>query len=103
MRSPCILGNFSDIGIKRVSIRHFLRRFVNRKGKSNICVTAVAARVRFQVRSCIIYGRQSGNETGFLQVILFPLPILIPPTVPHPTIAMLYRLDIESLVKYATK
>jgi hypothetical protein len=42
-----------------------------------------AARVRSQVRSCGICGGQSGTEAGFLLVLRFPLPILIPPTTPH--------------------
>jgi hypothetical protein len=41
-----------------------------------------AARVRSQVRSCGICGGQSGTVAGFLQVLRFPLPILIPPTTP---------------------
>jgi hypothetical protein len=44
--------------------------------------TAVA-RVRAWVRSCGICGGQSGTGAGFLQVLQFPLPILIPPTAPH--------------------
>jgi hypothetical protein len=40
------------------------------------------ARVRSQVRSCGICGRQSGTEAGFLRVLRFPLPILIPLTAP---------------------
>jgi hypothetical protein len=43
------------------------------------------ARVRSQVRSCVIGGRQSGIGGGFLLVLRFPLPILIPPTAPHPS------------------
>jgi hypothetical protein len=43
----------------------------------------VAARVRARVRSCGIYGGQSGTGAGFLQVVRFPLPILIPPVVPQ--------------------
>jgi hypothetical protein len=39
--------------------------------------------VRVQVRSCGICGRQSGARTGFLRVLRFLLPILIPPTTPH--------------------
>jgi hypothetical protein len=41
------------------------------------------ARVRVQVRLCGICGGQNGTETGFLQVLRFLLPILIPPTASH--------------------
>jgi hypothetical protein len=36
-----------------------------------------------QVKSCGIYGGQRGTGAGFLRVLRFPLPILIPPTAPH--------------------
>jgi hypothetical protein len=42
-----------------------------------------AARVRSQVRSCRICGGKCGTGAGFLRVLRFPLPILIPPTTPH--------------------
>jgi hypothetical protein len=42
-----------------------------------------AVRIWPLVRSCGIYGGQSGTGAGFLWVLRFPLPILIPPTVPH--------------------
>jgi hypothetical protein len=42
-----------------------------------------ATRVRAQVRSCGIWGGQSGTGAGFLRVLRLPLPILIPPTAPH--------------------
>jgi hypothetical protein len=45
--------------------------------------STMAARVRNQVRSCGIYGGQSGTGVGFLRVHPFFLPILIPPTDPH--------------------
>jgi hypothetical protein len=41
-----------------------------------------AARVRSQVRSCGICGGQCGTGAGFLRVLRFPLPILIPLTAP---------------------
>jgi hypothetical protein len=42
-----------------------------------------AALVWAQVRSCGTYGGQSGTGAGFLRILRFPLPILIPPTAPH--------------------
>jgi hypothetical protein len=46
-------------------------------------VPTAAALVRTQVRSCGTCGGQGGTEAGFLRVLRFPLPILIPPTAPH--------------------
>jgi hypothetical protein len=43
----------------------------------------VRAQVRAQVRLCGICGGRSGTGAGFLRVLRFPLPILIPPTAPH--------------------
>jgi hypothetical protein len=42
-----------------------------------------AARVRAQLKSCGICAGQIGTGAGFLGVLPFPLPILIPPTAPH--------------------
>jgi hypothetical protein len=41
----------------------------------------MAAWVRSQVKSCGIYGEQSVSRAGFLWLLRFPLPILIPLTV----------------------
>jgi hypothetical protein len=46
-------------------------------------LSTAAARVRAQVRSCGISGGQSGTGAGFLRVLRFLLPILIPPVAPH--------------------
>jgi hypothetical protein len=43
----------------------------------------VAAQVQSQVRSWRICGAQSSTGAGLLPLLWFPLPILIPPTVPH--------------------
>jgi hypothetical protein len=42
-----------------------------------------ATRFRAQVRSCEICDEQSGTAAGFLRVLQFPLPSLIPPTALH--------------------
>jgi hypothetical protein len=42
-----------------------------------------AAQVRARVRSCGIYGGQSGTGAGFLRVLPFPLPIRILPFAPQ--------------------
>jgi hypothetical protein len=61
--------------------------------------------VRSQVRSCEISGGQSGTEVGFLRVLRFPLPIIIPPTIPLSVIILsptLYSLDTDRVVKQQT-
>jgi hypothetical protein len=45
-----------------------------------------AARVQTQVRSCGICDVQSGIGAGILRVLLFLLPILLPPTASHSSI-----------------
>jgi hypothetical protein len=44
------------------------------------------ARVRARVRSSRICGGQRDTGAGFLRVLRFTLPILIPPTIPHSSI-----------------
>jgi hypothetical protein len=46
-----------------------------------------ASQVLSQIRSCGIYG-QSDTKGGYLQVLKFPLTILIPPTDPHSLIVL---------------
>jgi hypothetical protein len=47
--------------------------------------TAVV-RVRSQVKSCRIFNGQNGTGAGFLRVLRFPLPILIPTDDPYSSI-----------------
>jgi hypothetical protein len=42
-----------------------------------------AARVRSQIRSCVIYGGHSGTGEGFLRVLRFPLSIIISQAAPY--------------------
>jgi hypothetical protein len=46
----------------------------------------LAAWVRAQAKSCGICDGQSGTGAGFLRVLQFPLPILIPSTAPYSSI-----------------
>jgi hypothetical protein len=45
-------------------------------------VLTAAARIRSQIQSCGICCGQSGTGAGFLSVLRFPLPIIIPPNSP---------------------
>jgi hypothetical protein len=60
----------------------------------------MAAWVQSQVRSCRICGGQSGIGAGFLWVLWFLLPILIPPTAPHSLIIL--SLTLFSLILTAS-
>jgi hypothetical protein len=61
----------------RESVNRAIAREVSRR------LSKFEARVRAQARSCAICGEQSGTGGGFLRVLRFLLPILIPPTAPH--------------------
>jgi hypothetical protein len=52
----------------------------------------VASRVQARVWPCGICGGQSGAGTGFLRVLRFPLPILIPPIAPHSPSSIIWGL-----------
>jgi hypothetical protein len=56
---------------------HVIAQAVSRR------LPTAAARVPTHVRSRGIFGGHCGTGAGFLRVLRFPLPILIPPTVPH--------------------
>jgi hypothetical protein len=65
-------------------IETYLGRFTAQAASRRL--SNAAFRVQFQVTSCGICGGQSGTGAGFLRVLRFPLPILIPPTVTCPSI-----------------
>jgi hypothetical protein len=68
-------------GVPRRKIKYGVGRPVA-QAVSRRLLTATA-RVRAQVRSCGVCGGQSGTGAGFLRVLRFPLPVLIPPTAPR--------------------
>jgi hypothetical protein len=57
-----------------------------------------ADRVQSQVRSSRICGGQSGTGAGFLRVLRFRLPNLIPPTAPHSSSSVIGAGTIGQLV-----
>lgn len=63
-----------------------------------------AAWVQFQVKSYGVCGAQSDTGEGFLKVLKFPLPFLIPATAPYSLMlsSALYTLNIDSGFKKPT-
>jgi hypothetical protein len=58
-------------------------------------LSTAAARVSDQITSCRICGGQSGTGAGFMRLLRFPLPILIPPTAPQSSFAhMVYARNV---------
>jgi hypothetical protein len=60
-----------------------------------------AARVRAQVRPCGICGEQSDTGAGFLRLLRFPLPILIPPPASHASSIIRGRYNRQNRVRRA--
>jgi hypothetical protein len=63
----------------------------------------VVAWFQSQVTPCMLCGRQSGTLARFLQALLFPLPIFIPPTAPHSPLTLsltLYSFYTVSTTRY---
>jgi hypothetical protein len=67
-----------------------------------IFVLSTKRQVQIQVTACEICDGQSGIRAGFLQVLWFPPPILIPSAGPNLLIILqltIYGLDTDSIVK----
>jgi hypothetical protein len=78
------LADITDVGV----LPFIFLSNINNSGHAIAWVVShrlptAAAQVRAQIRSCGICGERSGTGVGFLRVLRFPLPILIPPTALH--------------------
>jgi hypothetical protein len=71
-----------DICVPIEVTRNFFRGSVIAQAVSRWLPIA-AARVRSKVKLCGISGGQSGSGAGFLRLLRFPLPVLIPLTASH--------------------
>jgi hypothetical protein len=100
MQTTCLLSARIFHGVQWNSARsctwywiatlNFLLKLFLRYGRGRAIAQAVSRRlptaavqVPAQVRSCGICGGQSCTGRGFLRVLQFPLPILVPPTAPR--------------------
>jgi hypothetical protein len=70
-------GNSKQSLASSSTVRRAIAHAVSRR------LPTAAARVRAYVRSCGICSEQSGTGEGFLRVLWFPLPILIPLNAPQ--------------------
>jgi hypothetical protein len=68
--------SLSSEGCRQKKVSHAMAQAVRYQ------LSTAVVPVRAQVRSCGICGEQSGIGAGFVRIIRFPLPILIP-TVSH--------------------
>jgi hypothetical protein len=102
---PVILCNINNVSAEIYSDCHnsTIKLLNSQWYFTVICqLPTTVAQVRSQVRSCGICGGESGTGVGFLQVLQFPLPILIPPVAPHSLIVLsltLYSPDTDSIIK----
>jgi hypothetical protein len=64
----------------------------------NRWLPTAAARVRSHVRSCGIFGGQSGTGVGFPRQLWFPLSILTPSTAPHSSSSIIRDGTIGQIV-----
>jgi ribosomal protein L37AE/L43A len=91
----CVQGDLwygdpgSHITLKRESSNILMNGRVIAEAVSRRLSTAVD-RVRAQVWSCGICGGQSGTGTGFLRVLRFPLPVIIPPVAPQSSSSIIW-------------
>jgi hypothetical protein len=75
-RSPHVVLSLEVFQLNLIIVRAIWQDVTRR-------LRTAAARVRAQVSSSGICGGQSDTEVGFLRVLRFAVPILIPPTAPH--------------------
>jgi hypothetical protein len=81
-RYPWSLLTFCDVrSCGLVKVYRKIGRAIARTASRRL--PTAEARVRAQVKSCVICCGRSDTGAGFLRVLRFPLPILIPPTSPH--------------------
>jgi hypothetical protein len=91
--APTVIGECGAVGGKKVSrgtevLRGNQPQYHSVQGRAIAQAVSrrlpnAVARLRAHVRSCEFCGGQRCTGAVFLLVLRFPLPILVPPTVPH--------------------